>query len=78
MFGCDSTVRPGWLTLGHQLTYSNYNKEIYNGYFSDGQLTTGYTDRIEELRPKEPTTNSKIPIDRKLFVWIEVGIVWWI
>lgn len=62
MFGRDSTIRPGWLTLGNELTNSNFNTDMYNGYFSKGQLTTGCTDRIEVLRPKSPPPKCKIPI----------------
>jgi len=34
---------------------------MYNGYFNNGQLTTGCTDRIEVLRPKSPPPKCKIP-----------------
>lgn len=54
LFGRDSTVRPGWLTLGPDLTMSNYDASLYNSYFADGNMTTGCTDRIESLRPKSP------------------------
>nr|CAG4647951.1 EOG090X07CF [Moina brachiata] len=55
LFGRDSTIRPGWLTVGPTLTNSNFNAETYAGYFSNGQsLTTGCTERIEALRPKSP------------------------
>ena len=30
LFGRDSTVRPGWLTLGPDLTMSNYDASLYN------------------------------------------------
>ena len=53
LFGRDSTIRPGWLTLGPSLTNSNFNADAYAGYFSTG-VTTGCTDRIEALRPKSP------------------------
>lgn len=54
LFGRDSTVRPGWLTLGPDLTMSNYDPALYNSYFAEGNMTTGCTDRIESLRPKSP------------------------
>lgn len=55
LFGRDSTIRPGWLTVGPMLTNSNYNAETYAGYFSSLNLiTTGCTERIEALRPKSP------------------------
>lgn len=62
MFGRDSTIRPGWLTLGHELTNSNFNSDMFCGYFNNGQLTTGCTDRIEVLRPKSPPSKCKLPM----------------
>ncbi|XP_025208649.1 N6-adenosine-methyltransferase non-catalytic subunit-like [Melanaphis sacchari] len=59
LFGCDGSVRPGWLTLGQELTISNFNIDLYKSYFMNGKLTTGCTDRIEELRPKSPPTFNK-------------------
>uniref|UniRef100_A0A6B2EDV5 N(6)-adenosine-methyltransferase non-catalytic subunit METTL14 n=1 Tax=Phlebotomus kandelakii TaxID=1109342 RepID=A0A6B2EDV5_9DIPT len=56
IFGRDSSIRPGWLTIGPELTNSNYNSELYASYFSDN-TTTGCTDRIEALRPKSPPAN---------------------
>ncbi|EFX69028.1 hypothetical protein DAPPUDRAFT_130106 [Daphnia pulex] len=54
LFGRDSTIRPGWLTVGPALTNSNYNAETYAGYFNSNCTTTGCTERIEALRPKSP------------------------
>uniref|UniRef100_A0A0A9XRN9 N(6)-adenosine-methyltransferase non-catalytic subunit METTL14 n=2 Tax=Lygus hesperus TaxID=30085 RepID=A0A0A9XRN9_LYGHE len=59
IFGRDSTIRPGWLTLGPQLTNSNFNWDLYAGQFSASTLTTGCTDRIEALRPKSPPPKGK-------------------
>ncbi|XP_034229964.1 N6-adenosine-methyltransferase non-catalytic subunit [Thrips palmi] len=59
VFGRDSTIRPGWLTIGPELTNSNYNADLYNSYFSSGQLTSGCTERIEALRPKSPPPKGK-------------------
>lgn len=59
VFGRDSTIRPGWLTIGPELTNSNYNADLYNSYFNSGQLTSGCTDRIEALRPKSPPPKGK-------------------
>lgn len=59
IFGRDSSIRPGWLTVGPELTNSNFNSEIYGGYFADN-TTTGCTERIEALRPKSPPTNGKV------------------
>lgn len=56
IFGRDSTIRPGWLTVGPDLTNSNFNSELYKDYFSrdNNDYLTGCTDRIEALRPKSP------------------------
>lgn len=58
LFGRDSTIRPGWLTVGHELTNSNFNNELYANQFADDS-TTGCTERIEQLRPKSPPAISK-------------------
>ena len=59
IFGRDSTVRPGWMSLGPDLTMSNYDKNVYSSYFSDGQMTTGCSDRIESLRYVLSTYSAK-------------------
>ncbi|GBP49494.1 Methyltransferase-like protein 14 homolog [Eumeta japonica] len=59
MFGRDSTIRPGWVTIGHELTNSNFNAELYTSYFIEGRETTGCTERIEALRPKSPPNTNK-------------------
>ncbi|XP_038222759.1 N6-adenosine-methyltransferase non-catalytic subunit [Zerene cesonia] len=59
LFGRDSTIRPGWVTIGHELTNSNFNAELYAGNFADGRETTGCTERIEALRPKSPPAGGK-------------------
>ena len=55
VFGRDSTIRPGWLTIGHQLSHSNFSAAAYWKQFDGvtGHLT-GCTERIECLRPKSP------------------------
>lgn len=58
IFGRDSTIRPGWLTLGPELSMSNYDKSTLQGYYDMGGVTTGCTDRIESLRPKSPPPKS--------------------
>lgn len=35
LFGEDHNIRPGWLTLGKDLSYSNFSKEAYNRNFAD-------------------------------------------
>lgn len=59
IFGKDSTIRPGWLTIGPELTNSNFVPDIYANYFGNDQITTGCTERIEALRPKSPTPKGK-------------------
>jgi N6-adenosine-specific RNA methylase IME4 len=33
LFGEDHNIRPGWLTLGKDLSYSNFNKEVESWMF---------------------------------------------
>lgn len=56
LFGKDTTLRPGWLTVGPELTNSNFNSELYNDNFNSNgtDYLTGCTARIEALRPKSP------------------------
>lgn len=68
LFGRDSTIRSGWLTMGPELTNSNFNASLYASYF-ETNTTTGTTDRISMLRPKSPpaTTNRWASISTDLF-----------
>lgn len=60
IFGRDSTIRPGWVTVGPTLTSSNYDSEIYNGLFSSqDEFLTGCSEEIERLRPKSPPPKIK-------------------
>ena len=65
LFGKDTTIRPGWLTIGPEVTSSNFDNDQYNQYFhsSTGGIPngtlTGCTDEIERLRPKSPTPKDK-------------------
>ena len=56
LFGRDTTIRPGWLTVGPELTNSNFNPDLYKDYFArnPNDYLTGCTDKIEALRPKSP------------------------
>uniref|UniRef100_A0A671RQU2 N(6)-adenosine-methyltransferase non-catalytic subunit METTL14 n=1 Tax=Sinocyclocheilus anshuiensis TaxID=1608454 RepID=A0A671RQU2_9TELE len=59
LFGRDSTIRPGWLTVGPTLTNSNFNVEAYAGHFSEpSSYLSGCTEEIERLRPKSPPPKS--------------------
>lgn len=60
IFGRDSTIRPGWLTVGPGLTSSNFDPEVYSAFFGNPEdLVTGCTEEIERLRPKSPTPKGK-------------------
>ncbi|VDK39428.1 unnamed protein product [Taenia asiatica] len=56
LFGRDSTLRAGWLTVGSELSASNFDAQVYTSYFArepNGHLV-GSSDEIERLRPKSP------------------------
>uniref|UniRef100_A0A5K3FE75 N(6)-adenosine-methyltransferase non-catalytic subunit METTL14 n=1 Tax=Mesocestoides corti TaxID=53468 RepID=A0A5K3FE75_MESCO len=56
LFGRDSTLRAGWLTVGSELSASNFDAQVYNSYFTrepNGCLL-GSSEEIERLRPKSP------------------------
>jgi len=57
IFGRDTTIRPGWLTIGPMLTMSNYDQSLYKSYFEKGTVTA-CSERIENLRPKSPPAKS--------------------
>ncbi|KXJ18842.1 N6-adenosine-methyltransferase non-catalytic subunit [Exaiptasia diaphana] len=61
LFGDDSTLRPGWLTVGPNLTSSNFSSETYKSYFTNGSddYLVGSTSEIESLRPKSPVGKNK-------------------
>uniref|UniRef100_A0A8C4Q511 N(6)-adenosine-methyltransferase non-catalytic subunit METTL14 n=1 Tax=Eptatretus burgeri TaxID=7764 RepID=A0A8C4Q511_EPTBU len=60
LFGRDSTVRPGWLTVGPSLTNSNFNADTFASFFTGepGHLMS-CTEEIERLRPKSPPLKMK-------------------
>ena len=50
----------GWLTLGSELTSSNYHKENYLAYFQkEEDLLLGTREEIENLRPKTPPLKTR-------------------
>ncbi|KAG9337094.1 hypothetical protein JZ751_029762 [Albula glossodonta] len=60
LFGRDSTIRPGWLTVGPTLTNSNFNAEAYASHFNvPNSHLSGCTEEIERLRPKSPPPKTK-------------------
>ena len=61
VFGRDTAVRPGWLTVGPHLTSSNFNADTYSGFFNrePNSYLTGASEEIERLRPKSPPPKVK-------------------
>uniref|UniRef100_A0A3Q1APJ7 N(6)-adenosine-methyltransferase non-catalytic subunit METTL14 n=1 Tax=Amphiprion ocellaris TaxID=80972 RepID=A0A3Q1APJ7_AMPOC len=60
LFGRDSTIRPGWLTVGPTLTNTNFNPETYASHFAlPNSHLSGCTEEIERLRPKSPPAKLK-------------------
>lgn len=60
IFGSDSTLRPGWLSIGPQLSSSNFQRDVYLSWFQGpGGNLLGYSDEIEQLRPKSPPPKNK-------------------
>ncbi|TGZ72378.1 hypothetical protein CRM22_002121 [Opisthorchis felineus] len=56
LFGRDSTLRAGWLTVGNELSASNFDHRLYAANFTkdpNGSLL-GTTEEVERLRPKSP------------------------
>ena len=61
LFGRDNTIRPGWLTVGPDLSETNFDKSKFKELFdlaSNGNLT-GSSERIVMLRPKTPPLKTK-------------------
>lgn len=62
LFGNNKSIRPGWVTLGQDLSQSNFNGEVYSKWFEgdinlkgfQGGTIIGTTTEIENLRPKSP------------------------
>ncbi len=61
LFGRDSTIRPGWLTVGPELTESSFDKDLLVKLFEQdpGGNLTGSSERIDMLRPKTPPLKQK-------------------
>ncbi|XP_063726694.1 N6-adenosine-methyltransferase non-catalytic subunit-like [Symsagittifera roscoffensis] len=67
LFGTDKDIRPGWLTIGPNVTGSNFDAVKYASWFNrepNGHLT-GCSDRIEDIRPKSPPLRSNDNSDYK-------------
>ena len=59
LFARDSDIRNGWLSIGHELTNSNFNQQAYWSFFAQTGILTGTNERIEALRPKSPPAFKK-------------------
>lgn len=56
LFGRDDSIRPGWLTVGPDLSTTHFDPVRFRSVFDlspNGNLT-GTSDRIEMLRPRSP------------------------
>lgn len=53
LFGVDHNIRPGWVTLGNQLTTSNFDRDRYVSHFRESHLLEN-SPQIDKLRPKSP------------------------
>jgi hypothetical protein len=49
IFGSDKSMRPGWLTVGNELTTSNYDAKEYLSYFQDGNLVGHHQGTLHQL-----------------------------
>lgn len=61
LFGRDSTIRPGWLTVGPELSESSFDKKLLAQLFEQNPAGnfTGSSERIDMLRPKTPPLKAK-------------------
>lgn len=61
LFGRDNTIRPGWLTIGPDISESYFDKDVLSKLFEqdpNGNFT-GSSERIDMLRPKTPPLKAK-------------------
>lgn len=62
LFARDSTIRRGWLSLGPEISSSNFDKRVYKSYFEKSiENVENLTERIEQLRPKSPPPKGQKP-----------------
>jgi hypothetical protein len=55
LFARESTIRRGWLSVGSEISTSNFDKRIYKLYFETPlPVLENISERIEQLRPKSP------------------------
>jgi len=62
LFARDSTIRRGWLSVGSEISTSNFDKQTYKSYFEKPlPAPDNITERIEQLRPKSPPPKGMKP-----------------
>lgn len=63
LFARESTIRRGWLSVGTEVTTSNFDKRLYKTNIEKPlPAMENLTERIEQLRPKSPPPKGvKIP-----------------
>ena len=62
LFGSDHNLRPGWVTVGKQISSStNFDPEEYANITRIERRFIPTTDLIEKLRPRSPTGGSRTP-----------------
>lgn len=61
LFGEDHNIRPGWLTLGKNLSYSNFNKEVDSWTYN---LMCRYLKHthLQSISSPDPFKSSLLPI----------------
>ncbi|KAL6527122.1 hypothetical protein OROGR_016212 [Orobanche gracilis] len=51
LFGADHNIRSGWLTVGKELSSSNFNSENTSRVSAEGELTCCYDNHIDRCIP---------------------------
>ena len=68
LFGNNSNIKPGWVTIGKNILETNFNRKDYESWFEGpprlyenfkGGRFIGTTKEIEMLRPKSPGRKNK-------------------
>ncbi|CAI0403078.1 unnamed protein product [Linum tenue] len=60
LFGEDHNIRAGWLTVGKELSSSNFNAEVQTSFITtQAPHLVVTTPEIESLRPKSPMKNQQ-------------------
>ncbi|KAJ3307974.1 N6-adenosine-methyltransferase subunit mettl14 [Blyttiomyces sp. JEL0837] len=54
LFATDNNVRPGWLSIGAEISQTHYDKQAYLSYFENTGTILPFHSEIEMLRPKSP------------------------